>query len=243
MTEHPTWHYKNKEGTAGPFHLEEIKALVRAGTIRRTTLLQADGEDPWRPADYWSELPWASFEQPHNPTVRPWMRYWARSLDMLLWVMALDALLAYVPVAFLPPASSLLLSVLFGLLWLPVEILLLALWGTTPGKLLFGVKVRRTDGGKAALPQAARRSVKLLWRGLGLGLPLISMFTMLNAHHELHKHGQASWDRDSGLLVHYRPTNWAEQILVWILIALLVYARLYGWLEKMAALTLGSTVL
>ncbi|AFH64293.1 RDD family protein [Paenibacillus caseinilyticus] len=235
MDEHESWYSKNRNEEAGPFTLAEIQALIRSGAIRRTTLLRPQDAEEWRPAEYWRDLEW---DEPESRTVRPWMRYWARSLDLLLWAAILEALLAALPAlpdSPLIPVPKLLLPVLFTLLWLPVESLLLSTWGTTPGKLLFGVKVRRTDGGKAPLPRTFRRSMLLLWRGLGLEIPVISMLTMLNAHHELHRHGQTSWDRDTGLQVQYRMKSWGDTLVVWVLIVLLVYARLYYLLQGWAS--------
>ncbi|MGF7029788.1 putative RDD family membrane protein YckC [Paenibacillus mucilaginosus] len=220
MYEHDSWYYKNKQEEAGPLTLEEIQALIRSGAIFRTTLLRPQSVEEWRPGESWSALEW---EESDGRTVRPWMRYWARSLDLLLWTTMLEALLAALPVSVPLPAPKFLLPVLFALLWLPVESLLLSTWGTTPGKLLFGVKVRRTDSGKAQLTQALRRSMLLLWRGLGLEIPVISLLTMLNAHHELHRHGQTSWDRDTGLQVQYRSRSWIDTLLVLVPIALLFY--------------------
>ncbi|WP_426447188.1 RDD family protein [Paenibacillus sp. S-38] len=232
MHEHESWYYKSKQEEAGPFTLPEIQELIRSGAVLRTTQLRPASEEEWRPAASWSAVEW---EEPEIPIVRPWMRYWARSLDLLLWATVLEALLAALPVSVPIPAPRLLLPILFALLWLPVESLLLSAWGTTPGKLLFGVKVRRTDGEKAAWTQAFRRSMLLLWRGLGLEVPVISMLTMLNAHHELHRHGQTSWDRDTGLQVEYRSKSWSNTLAVWVLIILLVYLRLYYQLHGLTS--------
>ncbi|HJM50598.1 MAG TPA: RDD family protein [Alphaproteobacteria bacterium] len=53
--------------------------------------------------------------------------------------------------------------------------LLLAAWGTTPGKWLLNMAVERQDGTAIDFGSALRRSFAVWLRGLGGGLPVVSL--------------------------------------------------------------------
>ncbi|NCB63631.1 MAG: MerR family transcriptional regulator [Clostridia bacterium] len=106
-------------------YLDELERLSREGT--RFPTLQADS----------------------LPTVnRPWVRFFARGIDYTLCMFILMALLLGVLRTPLPGGVffSLAISYLAWLLMMCLETLLLATWGYTPGKWLFGLKVRDADG-------------------------------------------------------------------------------------------------
>ena len=137
-----------------------------------------------------------SYDQP-----RPWVRFWARLLDIAdfsLFV-ALGLHVAK-PLVALPGVAerSAITGLMLLLAWVLFEAMLLVTWGTTPGKWLLRIKIERRDGATVDFSDALRRSFAVWLRGLGCGLPLISLFTMVIAWDRLRENGQTSWDRDGG---------------------------------------------
>lgn len=108
------------------------------------------------------------------PVVRhPWRRYLARLLDHSLCVLLLDALLVFT-LRFTFGEGLLITLVQSYLAW-GVQFLLephfLSTWGTTPGKWIFGLKVRNAHGGKLTFREAAARLSALFGYGEGWCLP------------------------------------------------------------------------
>lgn len=112
----------------------------------------------------------------------PWRRYFARSLDLALYGLFLIA--AKLLVLHIPPwrwgeggiLATLLDSYLRLGLMLLLEPLMLAYWGTTPGKALFGIRLRNAEGERFTLEQARERTWKLFGKGLGYGIPIYELW-------------------------------------------------------------------
>jgi uncharacterized RDD family membrane protein YckC len=86
---------------------------------------------------------------------------------------------------------------------LVVEPVSFALSGRTAGKTLFNISVVNEDLSPLNFVQALQRSVNVWARGLGLGIPLVSLITTIHQYQELTKKGAATYDRDGG----YRITH------------------------------------
>ena len=113
------------------------------------------------------------------PVVRyPWRRYLARLLDHSLCVLLLNALLV-LTLRFTFGEGLLNTLVQSYLAWgvqFLLEPLLLSTWGTTPGKWIFGLKVRNAHGGKLTFGEAASRLAVLFRYGEGWGLPIYQLY-------------------------------------------------------------------
>jgi hypothetical protein len=136
---------------------------------------------------------------------RPWVRYWARSIDEFWFI----AVMAFVAPSVLREASSKVPGYFFGLLalfaWVFVEPVLLSTFGTTPGKWLLRTKIVPVDGGAFTYSRALNRAFSVWLRGLGIGIPIVSLVTMSRAHARLLRTGTTSWDREGGFeIVHER---------------------------------------
>lgn len=100
-----------------------------------------------------------------------------------------------------------------------VEALLLSTWGTTPGKALLQVRLRQKDGAKLGYGAAWQRSLWVLVRGMGVGIPIIAIFTMLNARRTLVEQGETSWDRTGDFQVtHGDIRGWRIGLAVLVLV-------------------------
>lgn len=143
---------------------------------------------------------------------RPWIRYWARIFDIYLFSLLGGALLGFFAPELLARTSDIVLGVVALLIWLVVESILLSVAGTTPGKSLLKIHIRRADGTEIGLRDAFTRSILVWWRGMGVGIPLISLFTLITAYTNLTTQGMTSWDRDSGFVVSHDEVGWTRVV-------------------------------
>ena len=122
-----------------------------------------------------------------------------------------------------------LLYTLIGLAGYAVfETFCLNVFGRTFGKLVYGIHIRPKTGHQIELATAFKRSVAVWIRGLGFGIPLIALITLIVAYRTLHKERETSWDRDFKILVtHDRLSvfRWVGVAVTWALMGL--YYR--GW--------------
>ena len=162
--------------------------------------------------------------------IRPWVRFWARSIDIIL-----IANLLYIVFEYVSPAPSIknvrfyildiiIFSMLSLFIWAFIEALLLSTWGTTPGKWFFKIHLRHSLRYKPSYSYALNRSLSVWWRGLGIGFPLIQLITQFVAYIKLKRHGSTTWDRKYNFTVSHEKIG-ALRIIVFILILIL-----YGFL-------------
>jgi len=137
--------------------------------------------------------------------VHPWIRFWARSFDVLL---------VAVPVGsawwlwFPPTEITWLGAMLFGMAVLFFDLLiepvLISRLATTPGKWVFSIRVTNPGGSLLSFEQALRRSDMVWAKGLGAGTPLVGQFLMAAQHYELSANAKTFWDEEGGFEVQHR---------------------------------------
>ncbi|MFA5119478.1 MAG: RDD family protein [Candidatus Omnitrophota bacterium] len=132
-------------------------------------------------------------------TVHPWMRYWARYIDIVAFSLVFGIFLAIFMPSILE-SSNIFLTILILFVWIFAESSLLSSWGTTPGKWLLKIKLTG-PGGKPEFSAALNRSFSVWLKGLGLGIPIISLFTLISSYNHLTKEGITSWDKDGHFTV------------------------------------------
>ena len=140
----------------------------------------------------------------------PWRRYFARTLDLAIYRLIWNEILALVFHVNLMERFWLLQVmdvVVSMLLMLVVEPLLLSRWGTTPGKALFGLRLERADGGRLRYDEAFRRTGAVLWRGLGWELPIYSLYRLYKSY-TAYEVGELSWDTELDVVWEARPGSW-----------------------------------
>jgi len=133
---------------------------------------------------------------------RPWIRYWARSLDLVLAGAAFAIAAGSVGVE-VTQWNSFVFGWLVVMLWIPFEAAFLSSCGTTPGKWLFNVRLSKPDRSYLTFQQALGRGTAVLIKGQGFGIPIISFFTQIAAWGTLNKRGIASWDGQYGVVVRH----------------------------------------
>jgi uncharacterized RDD family membrane protein YckC len=98
-------------------------------------------------------------------------------------------------------ASGVIITMVAIVFYVFVETILLSLWGTTPGKSFFKIKLQKSDGTPIRIGEAFLRCLRVSWRGLAFGIPLISLITLMRAWVRLSEEGITSWDSDGGFTV------------------------------------------
>jgi len=86
-----------------------------------------------------------------------WSRFFARMIDYGIFYLVGILLSLSLPTEF-SESFYFIYALATPLLWAPLEAILLSLWGTTLGKMVFGVVVRDIDGEKLSLGASFRRS-------------------------------------------------------------------------------------
>lgn len=138
----------------------------------------------------------------------PWRRYWARSLDLLVGFGVASLLLGATW-----PGLFTRLNALTGQKWVVLLVLLpfalaveaLVYWalGSTPGKAIAGIKVLDEGGRRPlGLPAYVGRTCGVYVFGLGLGVPLVSLGTLIYSYRLAAAAKPAAWERLSGSRVH-----------------------------------------
>lgn len=134
--------------------------------------------------------------------VRPWVRYLARMFDICVFSLLIGILLSFMAHDLVTKKGNeqlLYIVILFAYVF--VEALLLSSFGTTPGKWLLKIKLALASGKPISYSQGIERSIKVWWRGLGIGFPIASLITLIIAHGRLKRNKVTSWDRDGNFVV------------------------------------------
>jgi len=148
----------------------------------------------------------------------PWQRYFARALDMALYDTLINVLwlLVFRDQSLVRlQTDGLLAPWLMGLallaLTLALEPLWLHFWGWTPGKWLFGLKLRNEDGDKLTLSQGRERSWQVFQGGYGWDIPMWDLWKMWQCRKLGLEGRDCHWDCEEG----YRYTKVERRFSGW----------------------------
>jgi hypothetical protein len=175
----------------------------------------------------------------------PWARYWARSLDLLVSVFIAGFIAAALEFLFLghviQSGSAQVRSVVDGVVLLPfamgIDTLIYALCGNTLGKTLAGIRVLDLFGQRLDAKRYLGRDFKLYFYGIGAGLPIIALFTLVHSYRKARKGELLSWDLERGT----RPTRIGVGIWRVAATALLYMASLAGSLALAVIAAMGPS--
>jgi uncharacterized membrane protein YhaH (DUF805 family) len=172
----------------------------------------------------------------------PWRRFFARAVDLntaglLLFIAILFIFRTVMPTraAELSEALQNPFIALFSvyLIWIPAEAMFLSLFGNTPGKWLFGIRVTNANNQLLTFSEAANRSLLVWVQGIGLGIPFLNIFTHLIAYRRLKDIGSTKWDIATNSLVTHQKWSILRAIICTaivclIFILLVVFEALYS---------------
>lgn len=179
---------------------------------------------------------------------RPWQRLAARIFDYAIWGLVLALLLSELRGLGLVPGElafwvghPLVAPVLITGTWVPVEALLIASIGTTPGKWLFGVFLQfsisdayaRRDT-RAQLDRALRRSFRVWWEGVGCGFPLLAPVLIAVAYEKLAQNQETDWDFAQDVLVTHGPPGVLNTVTGVCGLAAMLWLYGVAWHQPMA---------
>ncbi|MCH9613739.1 MAG: hypothetical protein SP1CHLAM54_07480 [Chlamydiia bacterium] len=125
---------------------------------------------------------------------RPFLRAFARLFDYVFFYIVMSFAFFVSPVI-VPDVLHLCFGLLLPMLWVPVEALMLSLFGTTPGKALLGIHIRDKEQNKPTFGIAIKRAQTVCLRGLALGIPFINIACAYFAYRDIKNKG-AVWDKE-----------------------------------------------
>jgi uncharacterized RDD family membrane protein YckC len=250
-----SWYVRTAEREIGPLSEEALRAIAATGQIGTDALVCRSGTTEWTTAEAAGLMLFAPESAPFQPSIleaakqpiesparqsndnpdpetvaRPWRRFWARLLDLLL-----GGALIGLTVGALRPSLIAEHAVLLNLLIIPgallIDSLVYTAFGTTPGKAVAGIRVvdDRSDQ-RLTFRVYFKRNFEVYIFGLGLGIPIISLITLIVSYGRI-AHGELStWDLSAESRVIARSTSWVR---TWIVAT--IYLALF------AALMLSET--
>lgn len=178
---------------------------------------------------------------------RPWIRFWARNIDYLV----VGVIVSYAIFHFgqggeiseqtlLWLENPFVYSTLIIGSWAIVEPVVIAEYGTTIGKSILRVRLshkQSTPRRSLDVWQLYQRSMNVWLRGLGIGLPFVSMITQLVGYRNLKSRGETSWDRDGGYTVTHGKVGYVRGgfATIFILFAVTLSVMLNGHENRAAS--------
>ena len=166
---------------------------------------------------------------PHK--FHPWRRYFARIFDYG-WITLLISTLFYVVFRIRPLSNWLAIFIQYGslLLAMPIQAMMLHVWGTTPGKWLFGLTVLSENGNKLDYEIAMNREWQALLRGYGLGLPIFSIVRLIMSYC-FYRDARLNWDDNTE--IQYNSLGRKRKVLVAAAVICLTFCRLWVTADEM----------
>ena len=169
----------------------------------------------------------------------PWRRFFARMVDTWTTYFVPGFALGFVLGDFnLPAFLLLLIGVVMSLF---IEAGLISLFGATPAKWLFGIRVVHPDGSLLTFDDALNRSFLVFVQGLGFCIPFIAPFTQLFAYRRLTKTGTTSWDASSNAVVHHEKLDLLQTLVC--IVAVLVALMIHGYAMNLMVANLAKDVM
>lgn len=181
--------------------------------------------------------------------VRAWVRLAARLFDYGLWGVSLTAF--YYVLGFLGVISPntiamlthpMLAPIITTGTWVPLETLLQVYLHTTPGKWLFGVYVQFGVSSAHNRPNirtrwisSFRRAVHVWWRGMGCGVPVVSLALMALGKEALMNQLETDWDAAEDCLVTHSPVGKLNAFTGIAGLVAFLWATGMAWAEPMQA--------
>ena len=169
---------------------------------------------------------------------RPWPRFWARSLDVVIYIMVLAVLLGimFPEVAYMEFFTTRVGDAVLTILILPlamiVDAVILASFGTSIGKKIAGLSIVPDEGSDRSLDRMLRRNLECYVRGMALGIPLLNLFAYYKSYEKVEADDTTHWDDRSRTKVMSVPNEGGRTVVIAILvIAANLGLRLLGEME------------
>ncbi|MDP6962859.1 MAG: RDD family protein [Planctomycetota bacterium] len=224
MSINSNWYYAQNYKQQGPEDLEHIKYLIKSRQLDEDTLVWHQSLSEWTAANRLGIFnpgaqkpnketttniiePDVEFVEQNADTrdsnaflTSPWnslRRFIARSIDSSIIIFILGVFFKF-NIASFPSLIVCFIVTIFAHAYCQSR------WGTTPGKTVMGYQIRANNGNKMSFQQAIERETQIAWSGLGFGIPLYSLYTLLRSYLLLRSSGHTSWDKKCNTVVSYK---------------------------------------
>lgn len=154
----------------------------------------------------------------------PWRRYLARSADILLYRLVFATINSFT-FRGTGAGTNIVLTVCSLVLMLLLEPLLLRLFGTTLGKLLFGLQVTNNDGGRLNIGAGLQRTWYVFIFGIAFKVPIIEWIANWKSYRRCGEGQKLYWEDYSNVVPREMTVKHgvgiAAAATVWITVLLL----------------------
>lgn len=175
---------------------------------------------------------------------REWARFLAKSIDFSLaqiltfaavFLLSFGYGIIFVGLMGWPFDESLLTGPIFVVVYLFLHAILfvfaeafcISVFGGTPGKTLMGIRVASVTGRRLGFGSSLKRSFSSVMAGLGFGIPILNLITMIYQYNKLTSDGAVFWDKTDSLQYLTHPVaawRWAIAIGAFVLIRIIEVA-------------------
>lgn len=150
----------------------------------------------------------------HPQVFYPWRRFLARSFDISIYNILWSAFLAFVfhvNVAARSSPENLLDMFIIYIMMLFSEPLLLRLFGTTPGKFIFGLRIENLDGGRLFYGDGLERTFRVIGAGMGYNVPIYNLICLWKSYSRCSENEIQPWDESVSYTV--KDAKWYRGLL------------------------------
>jgi uncharacterized RDD family membrane protein YckC len=142
----------------------------------------------------------------HDVATKPWARYIARFIDIALFSFIFVLILSNIAPEFIVlyffNLNDTFSTIIILFVWIIVESIFLSTFGATFGKWLLKINLsKKSNNKKLSFMESLNRSIKVWLKGLGAGLPIVTLFTQITAYNTLTSKGETSWDKEGNILI------------------------------------------
>jgi hypothetical protein len=162
---------------------------------------------------------------------RPWVRFFARILDLTLYIIIISIVWILVDETGFFEFSDALFNFCIVFSWIFVEGLLLTNWGTTPAKSLLKIYLRNKEGARLTAFESFKRSRLVWFRGMGIGIAIIQLIANIVAYRRLKKMGVTTWDEEIAIEVTYKKIGIVRLLLLIFFLCIIMSLAIYGLIE------------
>lgn len=138
-----------------------------------------------------------------NNSPRPWVRFWARFIDVNIYSVFLVLFIAVFPdlLYINENTNKNSLAMLVLLCGSFIEPIILTMFGTTAGKWLLRIRLVKGDNSKASFIEYLKRSLTIYFFGWCMGLPIFMFFTLTESFFSLKNNKITKWDKAGNFVV------------------------------------------
>lgn len=167
---------------------------------------------------------WFISDELSTDQIKPFERFLARTIDIMLFMIAIGLLIGVFDID-IPEYlnNGLVINVIVFFHWNFLEAFFLSIFGSTPGKFLFSIKILDKNGNKPSFSLGLQRAFEVWVKGLCLGIPIVSIFTMIASQRKLLNEGVTSWDKS------YQTKVIHKKIAAYKKLSLIILLLFFSW--------------